>query len=167
MRDCSVANVISKQNLNFVNYFFLIEMSDSEESLTPPEIKEAARQATLNLLPLKSKARYESTYKKFLDWCKKENIKKFTENCLLAFFQQRESKKSLWSIYSMLKLCMMVHNNVDISKFYKLIAFLKRATEHHKPKKSAVLDDTHILKFLEEAPDCSYLMMKVQKHKSI
>ncbi|RZC40514.1 hypothetical protein BDFB_005349 [Asbolus verrucosus] len=66
-------------------------------------------------------------------------------------------------MYSMLKLCLIVHNNVDISKFLKLIAFLKRATYHHKPKKSGVLDDTHIAKFLGEASNCSYLMTKVQK----
>src|SRR5699024_657112 len=129
---------------------------------TPPEIKDSANEAIANLLPEKSKARYESTYRKFLEWCKRHKVKKYSENCLLAYFQQYESKKSLWSIYSMLKLCLMVNDSVNITNYSRLIAFLKRSTEHNKPKKSAVLEEAHILKFLEGAPNCSYLMMKVQ-----
>ncbi|RZC42331.1 hypothetical protein BDFB_012221, partial [Asbolus verrucosus] len=145
----------------------IVKIPDSKTRIQRTFVVEGETSSGLNIVEIYRKyvalrkSRYERIYKNFLDWCKKENIEKCTENCLLAFFEQHESKKSLWSMYSMLKLCLMVHNNIDISKFSKLIAFLKKATEHHKPKKSAVLDDTHIAKFLDEAPDCSYLMMKV------
>lgn len=128
-------------------------MSDSDE-FTPPNIQESANEAVSRLIPQKSRDRYERNFKIFMDWCRLQSIRKYTENVMLAYFEQFKSKKSLWSVYSMIKLCLITYENVDISKYSKLIAYLKRMTEHHKPKKS---------KFLGEAPDCSYLMMKVAK----
>jgi hypothetical protein len=58
-------------------------MSDTSDiSCTPPEIREAAIQ---NLLPTKSRKRYEVVYEKFVQWLKDKNIKNYTENCVLAY----------------------------------------------------------------------------------
>jgi hypothetical protein len=71
-------------------------MSDiSDISCTPPEIREAANVAIQNIMPTKSRKRYEVVFEKFLQWCKDKNIKNYTENCLLANFQGFSSKKSL------------------------------------------------------------------------
>lgn len=137
-------------------------MCDNEGiSLTPPEIREVANTVVNNLLPTKSRDRYEGQYKKFITWCESKQVTKYSENCLLAYFQELGEKKSLWSLYSMLKSCLNVKHNIDISKFPKLIAYIKRKTEHHDPKKSKVLQEQEINKFLNEAPDGEYLLMKV------
>ncbi|KAJ8979478.1 hypothetical protein NQ317_000354, partial [Molorchus minor] len=57
---------------------FLVEFRDSlqlrSESI-PQEIKEAATRATLDLLPTKSKKQYELAYKRFVEWCDRNNRK--------------------------------------------------------------------------------------------
>ena len=102
-------------------------------------------------------------YSTFMKWCESKNFRSYSENCLLAYFQSisSKSKKSLWSVYSMLKACVIIHNNIDISRFTKLIAFIKRETENQEPKKSRVFDNDQITKFINEAPDSSFLLMKV------
>lgn len=42
--------------------------SDTDLDLTPPNIIEAAKVTTLNLLPETSKSMYQSTYNLFLNW---------------------------------------------------------------------------------------------------
>ncbi|KAJ8910923.1 hypothetical protein NQ315_014257 [Exocentrus adspersus] len=54
-----------------------------------------------------------------------------------------------------------VKRNIDVSKFYKLSAFLKRKSEGYKPEKAKVLTLDQIDKFLLEAPDKDFLMIKV------
>jgi integrase len=148
----------------FDSKFFVYHPPMSDISCTPPEIREAANVAIQNLLPRKSRKRYEVVYEKFVHWCKDKKIKNYSENCLLAYFQDFSSKKSLWPTYSMLKSCLIIHENVDISTFKKLIAFLKRETEHQCRKKSKILEWEHIEKFIAEAPDSSFLLMKVLLH---
>jgi hypothetical protein len=48
-----------------------------------------------------------------------------------------------------------------ISKYLKLQAYLKRQCDTYKPKKSKVLSKSEIDKFFTEAPDDTYLMIKV------
>lgn len=141
-------------------------MSDSDSD-NPAEIYEAANTATLNLLPEKSRKIYLKQYEIFMEWCNIHKIKKLKEEVLLAFFLEKAkvSKSStLWSVYSMLKSTIMVKNNIDISKFSKLNAFLKKQNVGYKAKKSAVFTREDINKFLTEAPDKNYLMWKVIKH---
>ncbi len=82
------------------------ESADSYFQGTPPEIAESAKTITLNLLPEKSKNKYEKQYKIFCEWCAVKKIKNYTENVMLVYFKEKsQSIKSstLWSIYSMLK----------------------------------------------------------------
>lgn len=118
------------------------------------------------LLPEKSKKRYESTYKVFKDWCQsKDNADVVTESLLLMYFQEKssilKSPSSMWCEYSMLKTTIFINENIDISKYYKLRAFLKRQNAGYKPKKSNTFSREGINRFLEEAPDDKYLLMKV------
>ncbi|KAK4875545.1 hypothetical protein RN001_011967 [Aquatica leii] len=137
---------------------------DEELSCTPPEIREIAQNTISNLIPTKSKHVYDKQYIKFEKWCREKKVTKITENALLAYFElQRHNYKSstLWSMYSMLRCSLNLHQNVDISKFNKLHALLKQASVGYVPKKSKILEEDNINKFINEADNELYLAMKV------
>ncbi|XP_050518227.1 uncharacterized protein LOC126892634 [Diabrotica virgifera virgifera] len=82
---------------------------------------------------------------------------------LLAYFceMSKQSKAStLWSIYSMLRAVLNFRHNVDISKYAKLRAFLKRQNVGHQAKKSSVFSEADIDTFLNNAP-IEFLPQKV------
>ncbi|KAK4885519.1 hypothetical protein RN001_001790 [Aquatica leii] len=64
-------------------------------------------------------------------------------------------------MYSMLQCSLNLHQNVDISKFNKLHALLKQASVGYVPKKSKILEEDNINKFINEADNELYLAMKV------
>lgn len=68
---------------------------------------------------------------------------------------------SLWAKYSMLKTMLLVKENVNISKFPKIIAFLKKCNSGHQPTQSKVLTREEVNLFLKEACDKDYLLVKV------
>lgn len=139
-------------------------MSDSEFECTPPELKKAAEKACEDLLPLKSKSRYEITYKAFKDWCFSKSVQNVnSENILMAYFSELSKTlkaSTLWARYSMLRATLKIRENVDISKFSKLIAYLKKQNVGYKPKKSSIFSKENIDKFLQEAPE-EFLPQKV------
>lgn len=61
----------------------------------------------------------------------------------------------------MLKSMFIMKHNFDISKFIKLTAFIKRENLGYIPKKTNIFTRENINKFLIEAPDENYLMLKV------
>jgi hypothetical protein len=132
--------------------------------LTPPEVVETANSATLTLIPEKSRKLYMKTYTEFIQWCSERKICHYSETVLLAYFSNISEKgqiASLWSKYSMLKSTLSIKDDIDISKFSKLIMFIKRQKEGHIPKKSKVLEKEHIHKFINDAPNSNFLMIKV------
>lgn len=136
-----------------------------ESEFIPEQILEEAQKATLDLLPWKSKDAYEKVFADFNNWKEKSGVKgAINEEVLLAYFYNVNKKfaaSSLWTKYSMLKTTLKVYRNIDISKYSKLIAFLKSKCRTYKPKKAKILENKHITQFLKEAPDEKYLMMKV------
>lgn len=140
-------------------------MSDSEDENLPSDIEDAAAKAIASLLPDKSKLLYEKFYKRFTDWCASKKISNgVKEKVILAFFEDLSKIykcSSLWSFYSMLRAVISLKQNVDISKFNHLIAFLKKQSVGHKPKKSRILTIEDISRFLREADDKEFLLMKV------
>ncbi|XP_031359311.1 uncharacterized protein LOC116182891 [Photinus pyralis] len=64
-------------------------------------------------------------------------------------------------MYSMLRSYLNVHKNVDISRYVKLQALLKRFSQGYEPKKSKILDLEQINRFIHEADDKHYLDTKV------
>lgn len=140
--------------------------SESELSLscTPPDIVEAANSATCDLLPQKSKEKYENAYKRFMDYRQSKHIKSFSENVILAYFADLSTKlksSTLWSNYSMIRSMLVVKNNVDIAKYQKLRVFLKRKSDGYKAKKSKILTMEYVQQFILEASDDSFLVTKV------
>lgn len=134
-----------------------------EFSCTPPEIREAALEAVEKLLPAKSKAVYDTKYSLFNSWCSENGVINVTENVLLAYFERLSKKNkssTLWSTYSMLRACLNVYKNTDISRFARLQAFLKRQSQGYQPKKSKILEAPDIDRFLREANDLDHLAKK-------
>lgn len=138
-------------------------MSEDLSSL-PPEVVELANEVASNLLPPKSREVYECAYNRFMQWCSQKSIESYSETVLLAYFGNLSAKlksSTLWSQYSMVKSMLNLKNGVDISKFPKLLAFLKRQGDGYKPKKARVLTNEQVDQFLSAAPDKDYLMIKV------
>lgn len=138
-------------------------MSDFELTCTPPEVREAADTALDGIIPEKSKERYEKNFSSYIKWCAIKGVQHTSETILLAYFVEmsKESKAStLWSRYSMLRAVLNIKQNIDISQYSKLRAFLKRQNAGYKPKKSNVLSEENISTFLNKAPE-EYLVQKV------
>ena len=139
--------------------------SESEVYMgTPPEIKSLAENTMDNLIPEKSKERYEKAHKAFLNWRLEKKVKSLSENVFLAYFGELASKfkpSSLWSIYSMLRTVLSIRNDTNIANYQKLKSFLKRQSDGFKSKKSKILTAEDINKFIKEAPDYKYLFSKV------
>jgi len=141
--------------------------TDSNDDIcyTPPEILEQAATTSNNLLPMKSKDRYESVFKKFMNFRSQNHVKSFSENVLLAYFGNisKEFKpSSLWAIYSIIRNMLSIKENIDIATYPKLKVFLKRQSDGFRSKKSKTLTAEEINRFIKEAPNESYLFMKVR-----
>lgn len=137
---------------------------EGDSSGTPSEMVEAAIAATNRLLPVKSQNLYQKAYEHFIDWCENKEVQRYSENILLAYMSEMSAKyksSSLWSYYSKLKSTLLINKNVDIGKFSKLLAFLRKKSDGYVPKKSKILSREQILKFVEEAPDHNYLVTKI------
>ncbi|KAF2898575.1 hypothetical protein ILUMI_07603 [Ignelater luminosus] len=122
--------------------------SDSDESFScaPEEIVKAAK------------------YDLFMKWRAEKQVCSFTERVLLAYFEEKSKQwksPTFWSTYSKLKSTLLINNNVDISKYSKLIAYLKNKSVGYKPRKSKTFSREEVYKFLEDAPDKHFLMHKV------
>lgn len=61
----------------------------------------------------------------------------------------------------MVKSMMVVHENLDISNFPKLTAFIKKLNVGHHPTQSKVLTKEEVDRFMIEAPTNQYLLIKV------
>jgi tRNA 2-selenouridine synthase SelU len=120
-----------------------------------------------DLLPTKSRGKYEQQYNVFTQWAKSNKVGKITENVLLAYFAENAKllkPSTLWSQYSMLHATLAIKKDIHINTFSKLIAFLKQKSAGFKPKKSKTLTKSEVEKFLLNAPDEKYLMTKVMTH---
>lgn len=133
---------------------------------TPTHIQKVAENVIQNLLPEKSSNRYWKEYDLFKKWGDENGVSTYNEYVLLAYFEEKSKylkSSTLWSIYSMLKSTLNIKHNINIEKFSKLIAFLKRKHDGHLPKKSKILEMCDLEKFINEAPNEDYLMLKVRK----
>lgn len=90
----------------------------------PDEIKQAAEEANSQLLPEKSRSRYENELKAFNEWRQKKAINTdLNETVMLAYVLSLSKKfkaSSLWTKFSMLKKTFIVNDGVDISRFVML-----------------------------------------------
>jgi hypothetical protein len=85
---------------------------------TSPELKNIADCAVSNLIPEKSKR------------CNKNNVQTVSENVVLAYLMEKSKtvkSSTLWSTYSMLKLTLNIRDGIGVTKFLKLVPFLKKS----------------------------------------
>jgi hypothetical protein len=137
---------------------------EEETVNVPDKIRQEAEIACSKLIPSKSKEIYEKEYENFCAWKMENEVSGVNEDIMLAYFHNMGKKcasSSVWTKYSMLKAMFKTYNNIDISKYGKLVAYLKNQSRVYKPKKARVLEKDHIEKFLETAPNSEYLMAKV------
>lgn len=82
---------------------------------------------------------------------------------MFKFIDLTETYKpsSLWSFFSMLKLTVQQHNNINID-YPRLNSFLKKYKTGFVQKKSLIFDPEDVRRFLDEAPDSMYLHVKVR-----
>ncbi|XP_047023444.1 uncharacterized protein LOC124632594 [Helicoverpa zea] len=137
---------------------------DDDIYLTPTELIETVNNVQMTFLPQQSREKYLKQYEMFNTWRIAKGAKTFSENVLLAYFVELyKTRKSstLWSTYSMLKATIKMKKDINIETYTKLLAFLKRASSGHQPKKSKVFTASEIEKFVNNAPDSMYLAAKV------
>jgi hypothetical protein len=97
---------------------------------TSPELKNIADCAVSNLISEKSKRQYDKCYNDFKEWCNKNNVKTVSENVVLAYLMEKSitvKSSTLWSTYSMLKLTLNIRHGIGVTKFLKLVPFLKKS----------------------------------------
>lgn len=117
-----------------------------------------------NALPEKSKERYEKQFNIFEEWRKRNNLTDYSETVLLQYFSEKANvskSSSLWASYSMLRATMGLKVGVNIRKYKRLSDLLKKKAAGFKSIKSKIFTREEVNRFLTEAPDESYLMIKV------
>ncbi|GLG94591.1 Zinc finger protein 1 [Gryllus bimaculatus] len=147
-----------------VERYFLATGAMERIEEIPQIIRIDAAKAVEDLLPSKSKESYLKEYETFKEWRKEKKITDVCEDVMLAYFNEKSEKyksSSLWAQYSMLKATMNIYENVDMSRYVRLIAFLKDKHVGYEAKKSKVLTRQQIVEFLNSAPDDIFLMEKV------
>jgi hypothetical protein len=91
-------------------------------------------------------------------------VKTVSENVVLVYLMEKSKtvkSSTLWSTYSMLKLTLNIRDGIDVTKFLKLVPFLKKKSVVYQAKKSKVLTRDQINLFLEKASDENYLLWKI------
>ena len=132
--------------------------------VTPTDVAELAKGAFNDLLPAKSKERYELEYTKFNDYKKKIRITSSSENILMAYFTELKKKykpSSLWNYYSMLKKTLTIKEKIDIGQYCALTSLLKKEAKGFQTKKAKVFTVAQMNKFLQEAANIQYVAHKV------
>lgn len=110
--------------------------SSSIESM-PQNILNRAEKVAQNLLPVKSKEKYEVAYEKFMEWRKTQRTNSFAEPVLLAYFDELSEKmkpSSLWATYSMLRSTIHARHDINIYDYAPLIQFLIRNSTGYQAK---------------------------------
>lgn len=139
--------------------------ADEKETLKNVD-EEAGIIVQTETLPKKSSDRYLLVYSTYKKW-REENknaLSKSEENNLIVYFGTLKGKlkpPTLWSIWSMLRKTLNAKDGIDISNFLNLKSIIKTNSKGYKPKKAFVLRWNQVMTFMNEAPDSTYLAMKV------
>ena len=147
-----------------LDYFSEEENENVDLNITPEHIIEAANNVEGALLPPKSRERYERTYNEFKKWRRDHETGSTSERTFLAYFQHQANDKkpsTLWSYYSMLRSTLECNEKIDIAKYPKLIAFLKRKSDGYRAVKAKTFTEAEMHKFISEVQNSEWLVVKV------
>lgn len=115
-------------------------------------------------LPVVSKRKYFTAYNDFRNWQNKKLFDGISEPMLIDYFTELSTARkptSLWVYYSMLKRMIKIKLDVDISSFHQLNQFLKTKSSGYVPNSSTSFTKDQISKFIHEAPDSTWIHVKV------
>ncbi|XP_044001775.1 uncharacterized protein LOC122848052 [Aphidius gifuensis] len=117
------------------------------------------------LVPDKSEKIYKRTYQHFKTWQLLKETSSADEKIILTYMQYLKDDKnyspsSLWSVHTMLKKTLLAEEEIDISSFSKVSAYLKKQSIGCRSKKSKNLTAKEIEFFLNNAPNDEYLCIK-------
>ena len=138
------------------------EYSDDENM--PDEIMALANAAKEGCIPAQSKEQYDRAYNAFQNWKRKANTHSNNENVVLAYlnqYSQTVKPPTIWAHWAMIKAGLLSYDNVDTSNYHLVTKFIKKVNKGYKPKKSKVLSPSEVRKFIDTAPDDTYLAIKV------
>ena len=139
-------------------------MDSNSNGDIPQDLLDAAAAVEEDLLPDKSGDRYKSAFDLLKSWLISKDTSSYAEPVLLAYFHelsQTLAPTTLWSRFSMIKSMLKLNDKIDIGKYSRLIAFLKKCSVGFESKKSSVFTGDEIRRFFGEAPDDIYLSYKV------
>jgi hypothetical protein len=134
-----------------------------------PEVTERANAAIATIIPGKSKIQNERAYIQFREWCTIKNVVRISEKVLLAYLDEKTAKlkpPTLWSTFSMLKAMLNVKENIDVRKVPTNVPYLKNKTVGYRGKKSKILTQEDISKFIEAADEKNLLKKVMNIHIS-
>lgn len=136
-----------------------------ERAGTPVDLIEAAAEASEDLLPSKSKERYQKVYDDYIKWKQTKKATSDSERVVVAYFNEmiKSNKKptTIWAQYSMLKATLKIFDKVNIETYQILSAVLKKKSRGYVPKKAITFSEEEIQTFLDNAPDVAWLDVKV------
>ena len=155
----------SKLNIIIISRASFLKIKKMDEKFIPDDVLLLAEEASNTLIPEKSRDRYDKELHAFNEWREKQSTSKvLNETVVLAYIAglaKTFKPSSLWTKFSMLRKSLQICENVDIYKFGKVVAFVKKQNIGYKPKKSKTLNDEQCRKFIMEAPDDQFLLSKV------
>ncbi|CAH1111946.1 unnamed protein product [Psylliodes chrysocephalus] len=120
--------------------------------------------AESRLIPQKSEAVYKKEYDKFNTWMEEQMVTHIDERVVLAYLQKMSEKykvSTMWTIHSKLQSMLRINKGVDIKSFVKVHAFMKAISKNEVVKKAYVFKEDDLPKFFTDAPDITYLFLKV------
>lgn len=85
-------------------------------------MNEAEENVRLELLPAKSKKKYQQAYDTLCKWMKKKNFQEISEDALLIYFSKLYGTKeivllTLWTIYSFLRCTIYLYKDAQIDTY--------------------------------------------------
>lgn len=131
------------------------ELQFDERAGTPIELIDAATEASKDLLPSKSKYRYQKVYDNYIKWKETKKAISDSETVVVAYFNEmiKSEKKptTIWATYSMLKSTLKIYNKVNIETYTKLSAILKKKSYGYEPKRATTFSEYEMQHFLDNA----------------
>jgi hypothetical protein len=95
-----------------------------------PRVKKYCRLCSVQFNTRKVQTAVRKCYNDFKERCNKNNVKTVSENVVLAYLMEKSKtvkSSTLWSTYSMLKLTLNIRDGIGVTKFLKLVPFLKKS----------------------------------------
>lgn len=120
--------------------------------------------AESRLIPQKSEDAYKKEYDKFIKWMEEQKVTDTDERVVLAYLQKMSEQykaSTMWAIHSKLQSMLRINKGVDMKSFVKVHAFMKAISKNDVVKKAYVFKEDDLRKFFIDAPDITYLFLKV------